>query len=158
MSNPKQWLADLAMLPDTDAAQWRPVCYQHTVEYHQQEGLGDMLTAIGSVSGWWQTGGQVGWLNKEVMQLREGALPLAAEFFRNDTCWQLQALPRGRWQLDIHVALPEADAPTHLARTVRQLSVRLDQRLMYWQLWGQSTMGVPECHAAVLRAFEETDI
>ena len=158
MSDLKQWLADLALLPDTDIAQWQPVHYRHSVEHYQRDGLGEMLAALGCVSGWLQTSGQVSWLDNEVMQLHEGAPPLAAELFRGDTCWQLQALPRGRWQLDIHVALPEATAPTHLARTVRQLSVQPGQRLVYWQVWGHSTEGAPECHTAVLRHFEETKI
>jgi hypothetical protein len=159
MNNVKNWLADLAVLPEVNVARsWLPVRSAHQCESLTLDKLMHTLQTLGPVSGWLQTAGEVVWLNEQQVQLAAHTPPLAAELFAGDTCWQLSSLPRGRWQLDRHDVNLDEQEPTHLARVVRHLAVQPGRQLMYWQLWQAGEDNAPSCSAAVLRSFEESQV
>ena len=122
----------------------------------QQADLAAQLTALGQVSGWLTETGRVVHLHEDTISLQN--LPLAGEFFRADTHWQLTQLPRGQWQLTQHTLQPcPAEAANCLAERVSHLLAgNRSGQLHYWKLWLPGSDGAPENPIALLTAIEES--
>lgn len=150
-----QWLADLALLPETDAEHWQP--FRHTLAEQRLDidTLSTHLAALGPVSGWLTETGRVVQLRQQVIDLHNH--PLEGEFFANSRHWQLVHHGRGQWRLYEHQlqTCPAAEA-THLGEPVSHLLAGTPgARLRYWRLWTAGVDRAPHCSLAVLAAIEE---
>lgn len=156
MSNIKQWLADLARLPDVGIEQWQACQHSQSSQMCSQADLPVLLRDLGELSGWLTETGRVVQLREAIIALDN--LPLAGELFRGHDHWQLTQLPRGQWQLNHHRLQPcAADAANCLAERVSHLlAAPREGRLHYWKLWTPDADGAPESRVALLTAIEES--
>lgn len=153
MSEIKQWLADLALLPEIDIGRWQAFRHQGECRELDAAALPAALRELGAVSGWLCETGRVLALREEIPALQ--GMALGGEFYRDDSCWQLRQLPRGRWQLQRHQLSPcAADQATHLGERVSQRTVA-GGRAHYWRLWAADADRLPQCTLAVLTRIEE---
>lgn len=155
MSEITQWLADLALLPEMNMARWQPFRHQCDSRRCNSADLPTLLAELGEVSGWLSETGRVRELRQQPVTV--DGLPLAGEFFRDDSHWQLQHLGRGLWELTHHQLHPcTADEASHLGELVRQQHADRRARLNYWRLWTRAEAGgLPQCELAVLADIEE---
>lgn len=155
MSEITQWLADLALLPETAIERWQAFRHQHDHQQCDAAGLPALLAALGEVSGWLSETGRVRELRQQPVEA--DGLPLAGEFFRGDSHWQLQHLGRGRWELHHHQLHPcAADEASHLGERISQRHADGGARLNYWRLWAKDEAdGLPQCQLAVLFSIED---
>ncbi|WKN24019.1 hypothetical protein [Azotobacter vinelandii] len=155
MNHINQWLRDLTLLPDVAVDRWQPFLHRHESLTCTASELPETLQTLGELDGWLTETGRVVRLRNTRIELQN--LPLAGEFFRDEQCWQLTQLPRGRWQLNRHhlQACP-ADEANCLGENVEHLLAGSgDGRLRYWRLWEPDEDNAPHCRIALLTAIEE---
>ena len=156
MSSIRQWLADLALMPDINIRDWASFQYAYDSVTSTASDLPVRLAEMGEVSGWLSETSRIVTLHNTRVELVN--LPLAGEFYRGDLYWQLSRLPRGQWQLHQHRLTPcEADEATHLGEPVEHLQAgRNKGRLRYWRLWEPDQDQAPQCRIALLADLQET--
>ena len=158
MSFIRQWLADLALMPDIDTSDWATFSYACDSVTCTASDLPARLAEMGEVSGWLSETSRIVTLHNSRVELEN--LPLAGEFYRGELYWQLGRLPRGLWQVHQHRLTPcEAAQATHLGEPVEHLHAGHSKgRLRYWKLWetDPDQDQAPQCRIALLADIRET--
>jgi len=158
MSVIKQWLTDIALLPDFDVKQMRPFkISQHSQSLGKDE-LAQALKALGSVSGWLQETSRVVQLNQSEIIVQ--GVPMAGEWCAGSEHWVLEYVGLSTWSLHRSTLIQSApEDATHLGQRVtqRMVGAKSRQSLAYWRLWeAESAESVaPVVRTALFAGFEE---
>lgn len=155
MSTIKQWIDDLALLPELNQASWQPFRHSSETTTLERSQLNAALADTGTVTGWITETSRVVELTDEVIELKN--LPLAGEWFSGNNHWVLSQLPRGKWQLTHHQLQPcNADDANCLGQAVTHLHANSNEHsLLYWKLWQDTDFG-PQAGIALLAAIDNT--
>lgn len=159
MTHVKQWMADLALLPNFDISRLKPCqlsLTQYTLSYPE---LIVYLTNIGEVTGWLQQSGCVQRLQDQIIS-PENRL-IMGEFCQKNKHWCVEYIGSQQWQLyEFTCQASGADHATHVAEEICHNLVNSKdyQQLKYWRFWEKISESnpAPVVRVAVFVGFVES--
>ncbi|MCB1657858.1 MAG: hypothetical protein KDI39_06480 [Pseudomonadales bacterium] len=136
MTHIKEWLTDLALLPETHLENFQPCCIKATSVTLSEKDVDRKLKHLGKVTGWLQETGRVITLDKQSISC--DSFPMSGEFCAEHIHYILKYIGRNEWQLDTFVYQAcQASEASHLAEKIqhRMVGAKNKKSLMYWRLW-----------------------
>lgn len=159
MNNIKQWMTDLALLPNFDIGRLKPYqlsCTQYTLSYAE---LIVYLTKIGEVTGWLQQSSCVQRLKNQ--SITPESHLIMGEFCQKDKHWCVEYIGAQQWQLhEFTCQASDTDRATHVAEEICHNLVDSSehQQLKYWRFWEKTSDSnpAPVARVAVFAGFMES--
>ncbi len=155
----KQWMTDLALLPNFDVNRLQPCQITYTQHIFSYTELMAYLAKIGVLTGWLQESSCVQSLQNQV--ITTSTHPIMGEFYQENTHWCLEYVGAQKWQMHefVHQAC-DAENATYLAEAVYHNFVHSPdrQQLKYLRLWEKTSEVnlAPVARLAVFAGFVES--